>query len=548
MPASNSAVETYLAKAARRRQWVEFGRQVVCMLWILGGLFLIWLLVARLSAVISDRHAVALLGGLPVVAGILAWFTHRRVSEKEAATVVDRYEGNHDLFLTAMHLNESSGDYQEQIRERAEAKASVEAPLGKMIPWAWQKPCFRLLGGLLVLVVALLFLPQLDPFGKEEIRDWLTKQEERLEELRKRNEEARALLKPEDTEQRGEEIAQALSKLEQTFQLARPEQQEATRKALRDQQKELGKFWQQLDDEKLTKALDKESDRWQKIGQTEASMSPDAKAMRDELREMLRSGDAKKLQDRLAEMLEKVEKQQQQNQSGESSEEQAALKDSLQELASAISAVSPSDPLKASLQRAIEQMQMAQNPDLQDQAMEGAQQSMEQLQKQIESLAEQLKQLNDLESGMDAAQLAQQLNELGQMSGQEPGGKGIKSYADLYKQLLAESQGGGGPGMRGQGTGEGGVAPEDVSLATGFKKEQSPSHLVAGKTLLQWQTKEASEAGQATDAYQESIQQLKQGLSEAIRQEKVPAGYHDQIQRYFDTLKEEPAPDADGLD
>jgi hypothetical protein len=66
--------------------------------------------------------------------------------------------------------------------------------------------------------------------------------------------------------------------------------------------------------------------------------------------------------------------------------------------------------------------------------------------------------------------------------------------------------------------------------------------------LLQWQTKEASEAGQATEAYQESIQQLKQGLSEAIRQEKVPAGYHDQIQRYFDTLKEEPAPGADGLD
>ena len=127
----------------------------------------------------------------------------------------------------------------------------------------------------------------------------------------------------------------------------------------------------------------------------------------------------------------------------------------------------------------------------------------------------------------------------------------MKGYADLYKKLLAEAGGGGsgnGPGMKGPGTGEGGVAPEDDSLDTGFKKEQAPSHLVAGKTLLQWQTKAASEAGTASKDYQDSVQELKQGLSEAIRQEKVPAGYHDQIQRYFDTLKEEPPSDVDGLD
>ena len=136
MPASSSAVETYLAKAARRRQSVEFGRQLVRFLWVLGACFLVWLLVARLSGVISDGFAWAGLVGLPVVALILAGFTHRRVSEKEAATVVDRYEGNHDLFLTAVHLEESSGDYQAQIRARAEAKALTKAPLEKMIPWA----------------------------------------------------------------------------------------------------------------------------------------------------------------------------------------------------------------------------------------------------------------------------------------------------------------------------------------------------------------------------------------------------------------------------
>lgn len=556
MNALDSAVETCLAKTAQRQRWLEFGRQLVRALWGLGALYLVLLLVARLSAVISDRFAWGGLLALPVLAVVIAWVTHRRVPEKEAASLVDRYENNHDLFLTAMHLENSSGDYQEQIRARAEAKASQEIPLRKIVPWPWQRPLGRLMVGLLGLVLAILFLPQLDPFGKEESREWLSKQEERLEELRKKTEEERDVLKPEASEEREEQIAQTLTKLEQAFRMAKPERKDETRKALRDRQKEMGEFWKQLNEEKLAKALDRESERWQKIGQSKMNMSPDAKAMRDELREMLREGDAKKLQERVAEMLEKMEKQRQEAaKGGQSQEERKAagreMKESLQELAAAISEVAPSDAVKETLQRAMEQLQMGQNPDLQQQANQDAQKSMEQLQKQLGDLAEQLKQLKELEEGMDAAQLAQQLNEMGELQpGQGEAGQKMKSYADLYKELLAQAQGQGGQGqgMGGPGQGEGGVAPEDDSVASGFKKEKSASHLVAGKTLMQWETKATSEAGVVEKDYQESIQQLKQGVSEAIRQEKVPAGYHSQIQRYFDTLKEAPTPSADGLD
>jgi DNA repair exonuclease SbcCD ATPase subunit len=359
-------------------------------------------------------------------------------------------------------------------------------------------------------------------------------------------------LKPEEDTKRSEDIKQALTKLEQAFKMAKRGEQQETAKRQRESQKELGQFWKPLNDEKLSKALGEAKEKLQQFGQSE-SMSPEAKAFRDQLREMLRSGDAKELQKSLAEMLEKAESLQK---PGATSEEQRQgakeLKESLQELADAVASEAPSDQLKETLQRAIEQMQMAQNQGLQKDAVEGAQDSMEQLQQQMENLAQQLEQLLQLEEALDAAQLAQQLNEMGKMPGEggEGEGKGMSSYADLYKKLLAEGGGQGqgpGPGRGGRGTGDGGDAPFDESLETGFKTEKSKSHLAAGKTLLEWQTNAVSETGEAKKAYQDSIGQIKQGLSEAIRQEKVPAGYHGQIQSYFDTLEVEP-PNTEGLD
>jgi hypothetical protein len=86
------------------------------------------------------------------------------------------------------------------------------------------------------------------------------------------------------------------------------------------------------------------------------------------------------------------------------------------------------------------------------------------------------------------------------------------------------------------------VAPEDDSAKTGFKTEQSKSAVTAGKVLLSMQTKGLSDTGEAEENYATSINQVKQGVSEAILQEQVPPGYHEEIKKYFDTLK--PAQDG----
>ena len=545
--------ETFLSRAARRRWWAEFGRRSGGMMWYLAVLFLILLLVARLSAAIPDVFSPSMLPMLPLIGAIVAWCTQRRVGKADVAAMIDRHEKNHDLFLTTVHLESSAGAYQEQVRSRAEAAASPGSTFPDMIPWRWQKPVLRLLGVGLVLMAFIRFLPQLDPFGKADERRWLGRQEERLEELRRETEVAAAAREPEEAKRRGEEIHQALKELEETFRLAKPEASKATARKLSERQKELGRFWKQLDDDKLREALDRASEKMQELGRLDGGLSPEAKAFRDQLREMLRRGDARELQKTLAEMLEKAEALQKPGLSPEQRRQGAKqVKESLQEMAAAVSREAPSQKLGETLQRAIEQMQMAQNEQLQELALEGGQKSMKQLEEELQDLAQQLQQLQQLEEGLDAAQLAQELNKLGAMPGpgNGPGEGSMEDYAELYRELLAQTQGGGpgpGSGMGGPGTGEGGVAPEDESQKTDFKPEKSPSHLVAGKTLLEWQTSGVSETGEAREAYQGSMAQLKQGVSEAIRQEKVPAGYHSQIRNYFDSLEEAP-PGEDDLE
>jgi hypothetical protein len=86
------------------------------------------------------------------------------------------------------------------------------------------------------------------------------------------------------------------------------------------------------------------------------------------------------------------------------------------------------------------------------------------------------------------------------------------------------------------GLGAGGKAPEDESSVTAFRPEKTNTNLTAGKMLLEWKTSEVGESGPRADALRDGIQQLKQGVSEAIVAEQIPPGYHAAIQKYFDSL------------
>jgi hypothetical protein len=111
----------------------------------------------------------------------------------------------------------------------------------------------------------------------------------------------------------------------------------------------------------------------------------------------------------------------------------------------------------------------------------------------------------------------------------------MADYAKLYEQLLKEMQPG--PGMGDRGLGEGGEAPEDDTVKSDFKTEQSKSPITAGKVLLSLKTKGVGEKGDAKTAYRDAMREVTQGVSEAILTEQIPPGYHDGIRNYFDSIK-----------
>jgi hypothetical protein len=123
-------------------------------------------------------------------------------------------------------------------------------------------------------------------------------------------------------------------------------------------------------------------------------------------------------------------------------------------------------------------------------------------------------------------------------------GKDFQGLGDLAA-YEAMCQGKCNSGVPGNGLGEGqgvGQRPHgDDSSMTAFNPEKSPSLLQPGRMLMQWKTKEVSEAGPAREEYLRAVQDVRQQASEAVVQEQIPPGYQTAIQKYFDTLHNDAA-------
>lgn len=100
--------------------------------------------------------------------------------------------------------------------------------------------------------------------------------------------------------------------------------------------------------------------------------------------------------------------------------------------------------------------------------------------------------------------------------------------------------------MQGAGLGQGGVAPEDESQETGFRPEKVRTALRAGKMLLEIQEQGEGLPTEVSGSFASGLEDVRQGVSEAILHERIPPDYHEAIQRYFDTLPKDGLP-KDGL-
>jgi hypothetical protein len=197
-------------------------------------------------------------------------------------------------------------------------------------------------------------------------------------------------------------------------------------------------------------------------------------------------------------------------------------------------------PANAALNRALDQLAEAGAAGLSADALKGLQESLKLTELEVASLAQNIRDLKALEEALRALQLAKRLNDAGELDGEA--GKalqGMEDYAALYAELLERAQE---VGMGTEGEGLAASArPEDDSVKSDFKSEQSRSALTAGKILLQWKTQGMSDVGSTEENYKEKVSEVKQGVSEAILQEQVPPGYHEAIRKYFETVGEDVA-------
>jgi tetratricopeptide (TPR) repeat protein len=496
-----------------------------------AAVVLVAVVLNRLTGLVPDLFPWASIVAVPAVACLVALATTRAPDRRQAARLVDRHGRTpRDLYLSFTTLDSSGSAFRPIVVEQAEAQADSVAS-SEVVPFRWMKSAGTLVLSVAVLAAAIAFLPRLDPFGQNAERQRETRERERLAETIKatkiRSEQIR-----EELSGTGDPIDETLKELEKTLQLAKPQMQQANLRKLEEHQQEVGALWRQMSEEKLRKAMETKP-----VQQSFGKLDPE-KAK--EIQEQLREGNLDEVRKSLEGMRKEAAELGGMPDSAEKRKRQAQLQRRLESLADAVAKAVHSKPLSDSLSRALEQLDMAaRDAALSKEAMEAMRQSLNLTEQELEALSQSLADLKDLEDALRSLQMAKQLNARGELDGESAGQcEGIGDYADLYERMLAgRGKGGTGPGMRGPGTGAGGVAPENEKLDSDFKTEKSRGRLAGGKLLLEWKTNEVSQPGEAQVRYEESLQAVKQGVSEAILLEQIPAGYHDGIQRYFDSLQ-----------
>lgn len=484
--------------------------------------------VARLLALVPEQAVFVALGVLALGTLLFPLLTTRRPKPPQVARLVDERTNSKELFLTAALIEQSRGDFQSIVIQQAEERATGIEPQ-RVVPFRWQRGTRDIFGSAAILAVALLWLPQLDPFKRQEERNKLAKQQEQLEKAKKATSIRAEQIKDGDNRD-SEHVKQALAALEKTFKEAKPLDKELNLKKLAERQKELGELWRQA-------ASQQRNDAFEKGAQQFGAVNPQRA---NQWREDLKKGDLSSMKKEMQGIREEMKRIAAMPESAEKRGAQEQLAQRLNSLADGLKQTANSPQLQAALQRAQQQLDLSKLSELSKESLEAAQQSMNLSEQELQQLAQSLQDLQNLEDALKNLQMARQLASQCKLDGEAcKECQGQSDYAALYAKLL-NNPAGFGPGMGpNPGQGAGGKAPENDEADTDFKKEKSPTQLSGGKMLLQWKVNEVGPTGARAEEYRDAIRQVKQGVSEAIANEQVPPGYHETIQKYFDTLAEQ---------
>ncbi len=524
--------ESLLRNVSGRLALIALGKRFYWSVLILGVTYAAVLLVSRLAGVIPDWFQPRSLWIIPAGALLASVLLHRRPTDADSARTVDERMQSKDLFLTVALLDDSPGEFKPLVARDAEERATSIKPTD-VVPFQVTRHFADLAIAVGVLIAAVLFLPQLDPFGKVEAAEKIEKEKEELKNLHEetlaRKEQLKKVLSDTDDGE-SKDVKHALDGLKADFKKMKPTQKKQNYKMLAGQQKGLGEKWKKISAQKLKQLLSQTASA-QKFG----SFS-DKEKLRKWTREM-QEGSTESLNKEFDQLKCELEKLLKTTDPVKRSEIAQRIKKKLRELEEFASDKVNSKPLKAALQRAMKQLEMAKFDGMSKEAKEALQESMELAKMELKEIAQTAKDLKALEDALKAIQMAKKANQKEALDGEAcENCISMDDYAELFAQLGGVDGEGDGDGTGAQGMGEGGEVEEDDSVETGFKTEKSKTHIQAGKVLLSLKTKGLSDSGEASKNYNKQVRNVKQGVSEAILQEKIPPGYHDGIRGYFDSL------------
>jgi tetratricopeptide (TPR) repeat protein len=521
-----SIVQQFLRRVDRRNGVVTFARRWRTILLVTLGIYALALLISRLLGVLPGWFSPLSLVVTLVGAAALAWVSHRRTNLSDAARLADSHLGSHDLFLTASEIEHCLGGYQDLVLRDAEHQAASVSPKN-VVPYHWQRDTFRMAGAVAVLVFGIYLLPQWDPFGFHHRQKQVAEQRERIRELNKAAEARISLLEQKRSGEQADVVKQAIANLEKAFQEAKPNDQAGTLAKMTEQQKILGRIWKAAGEEKLKNGLNLPPPT-QGFGMADSAKSA-------QLRNDLQKGDVSSANKELNELKKMAQELAAAKDPVAREKLRQELMDRLQNLKDTLDQQLNSQALDSDLQRALEQLAMANTPELSGESLSGLGDSLKLTQEELQQLAQALSNMNDLEEALRVLQMAKALQSLKPLDGQDCAGfSDLAAYAAFFESQCQALGAGMCFGMGGKGGGHG--IGSDETTKTDFQSEKSASPLQPGRMLMEWKTREVSDAGPAREEYLRAVADVRQRASEAVVSEQIPPRYQAAIKNYFDTL------------
>ena len=527
-----------LKRVVRRLELASIGRSAFVASLICGGLYLALFCASRMLGVVPDWFHPTSVAFVPLAGLLCGVLFRRRVGVIDAARRVDSQEQTRDLFLTVTTLTATSGEYQSLVVETAEKRAASIVPQ-QIVPLVWLPRLGWAAGTVAALLLAVLLLPQFDPFGRVEAVAVVERAVEELEESREHTRLRVESLKAEVEEEGdvADEVEAALDEVAKKLGDMKRDQQKQNSEQIASLQKEIGAMWRAArNSDELKELLNKES--------LEQGFGRDIETLR-KWGEELSKGETESLDKQTEEITEMLQKLRKTKDPVERQEIEQQIRREMKELEDFAKNNVKSPQLEAALKRAMQQLAQAkQNGQLSDEAIKAAMESVKLAKMELREIAKTAEEFKKLEQALEAMQLAKKLNRDGELEGNPGKDATLAAYVELYQEMMmAQGQGAGaggkgdGKGTGGEGNGEGGKVAEDDTTETDFESKTSKSAVRAGKVLLSIKTRGIGDKTDDTIEYSELIRDIRQGMTEAIELEEIPPGYVPGIKKYFDALE-----------